>query len=48
MSELLSTREVADFLRLKERKIYDLVAREAIPHSRVSGKLLFPRAMIDE
>lgn len=48
MRELLSTKEVADFLRLKERKIYDLVARDAIPHSRVSGKLLFPRAMIDE
>jgi putative molybdopterin biosynthesis protein len=48
MRQLMSTREVADFLRLKERKIYDLVAREAIPHSRVSGKLLFPRALIDE
>lgn len=48
MRQLLNTKEVADFLRLKERKIYDLVAREAIPHSRVSGKLLFPRALIDE
>jgi putative molybdopterin biosynthesis protein len=48
MRQLMSTKEVADFLRLKERKIYDLVAREAIPHSRVSGKLLFPRALIDE
>jgi excisionase family DNA binding protein len=45
---LLGTKEVADYLRLKERKIYDLVARGAIPHSRVSGKLLFPRALIDE
>ncbi len=48
MRQLLSTKEVADYLRLKERKIYDLVAQEAIPHSRVSGKLLFPRALIDE
>lgn len=48
MQPLMSTREVADYLRLKERKIYDLVAREVIPHSRVSGKLLFPRALIDE
>ena len=48
MRELMSTKEVADHLRLKERKIYDLVAREVIPHSRVSGKLLFPRALVDE
>jgi excisionase family DNA binding protein len=48
MRELMSTREVADYLRLKERKIYDLVAQEVIPHSRVSGKLLFPRALVDE
>lgn len=48
MRQLMSTKEVADYLRLKERKIYDLVSQEAIPHSRVSGKLLFPRALIDE
>ncbi|MBL8520296.1 MAG: helix-turn-helix transcriptional regulator [Betaproteobacteria bacterium] len=48
MRPLLSTKEVADYLRLKERKVYDLVAQAAIPHSRVSGKLLFPRALVDE
>lgn len=48
MRQLMSTKEVADYLRLKERKIYDLVAHEEIPHSRVSGKILFPRALIDE
>jgi putative molybdopterin biosynthesis protein len=45
---LMSTKEVAEYLRLKERKIYDMVAREEIPHARVSGKLLFPRVLIDE
>lgn len=48
MRQLLNTKEVADYLRLKERKIYDLVAQGAIPHSRVSGKLLFPRALVDD
>ena len=48
MRQLMSTKEVADYLRLKERKIYDLVAQAAIPHSRVSGKILFPRTLIDE
>ena len=44
----MSTKEVADYLRLKERKIYDMVANAEIPHSRVSGKLLFPRTLVDE
>lgn len=46
--QLMSTKEVADYLRLKERKIYDMVAQDEIPHSRVSGKLLFPRTLVDE
>lgn len=45
--ELLTTKEVAEYLRLKERKIYDLVAGNDIPHVRVTGKLLFPRALVD-
>jgi putative molybdopterin biosynthesis protein len=45
---LMSTHEVAEYLRLRERKIYELVAQRSIPHSRVLGKLLFPRALVDE
>jgi len=44
---LMDTREVAAYLRLKERRIYDLVRERAIPHVRGSGKLLFPRDEID-
>ncbi|MCW2235698.1 helix-turn-helix transcriptional regulator [Azospirillum canadense] len=47
MVELLNTREVADYLRLKQRKIYDLVQRGDIPCTRVGGKWLFPRDQID-
>ncbi len=43
----LTTREVADLLRVKERKVYDMAAEGTIPHRRVTGKLLFPRAEID-
>ncbi len=44
----LTTREVADLLRVKERKVYDLAAAEDIPHRRVpgTGKLLFPKEEI--
>ena len=47
MRPLMTTREVADYLRLKERKIYELVRTGAIPCTRVTGKWLFPRALID-
>jgi excisionase family DNA binding protein len=45
--EFLNTQEAADYLRLKERTIYELVRRRQIPCSRVTGKLLFPRHLID-
>jgi excisionase family DNA binding protein len=44
---LLTTAEVADYLRVKERTIYDMVARQTIPFTRATGKLLFPRRLID-
>lgn len=46
MPEFLTTREVAALLRVKERKVYDLVATDAIPFRKVTGKLLFPEADI--
>lgn len=47
MRQYLTTKEVADILRLKERKIYELARSRRIPCVRITGKLLFPRAMID-
>ena len=47
MNAFLTTREVADLLRVKERKIYELVAAQAIPVSRVTGKMLFPRDLVE-
>lgn len=43
----LTTAETADYLRLKERTIYELAAKKVIPCSRVTGKLMFPRHLID-
>ncbi|MEO3431391.1 helix-turn-helix transcriptional regulator [Pelagibius sp. CAU 1746] len=43
----LTTREVAELLRVKERKVYDLASSGGIPCRRVTGKLLFPRAEIE-
>jgi excisionase family DNA binding protein len=47
MRDYLTTAEVCDYLRLKERTVYELVARRAIPCSRATGKLLFPRRLVD-
>lgn len=47
-SEYLTTRELAALLRIKERKVYDLVAGGKVPYSKTTGKLLFPRAAIDQ
>lgn len=43
----MTTAEVAAYLRVTERTVYDMVARQAIPFSRVTGKLLFPRRLVD-
>jgi putative molybdopterin biosynthesis protein len=46
-AEFLTTKELADLLRLKERKVYELAASGEVPCSRATGKLLFPRQAID-
>ncbi len=47
MSELLNTEEAADYLRLSERKLYDLVASGTVPCTKVTGRWLFPKAALD-
>lgn len=47
-SSLMNTHEVADYLRIKERKVYDLVAQRRIPCTRAAGKWLFPKDLIDQ
>jgi excisionase family DNA binding protein len=44
---LLTTSEAADYLRIKERKLYELVADGAVPCTKVTGKWLFPRSDLD-
>lgn len=46
-SHLLTTAEAADYLRLKERKLYELIADRQIPCTKVTGKWLFSRADLD-
>ena len=47
MHDLLTTEEAAAYLRLSERKLYELVANGAVPCTKVTGKWLFPKAALD-
>jgi putative molybdopterin biosynthesis protein len=44
---MMTVHEIADYLRVKERKIYDLITQKQIPCTRVTGKWLFSRHLID-
>jgi excisionase family DNA binding protein len=47
MPDLLTTDEAAAYLRLSERKLYELVAKGALPCSKATGRWLFPKAALD-
>jgi putative molybdopterin biosynthesis protein len=44
---ILSTKEVSAYLNINEKKIYQLVKDCEIPFTRVGGKLIFAREIID-
>lgn len=45
--QLLTTAEAASYLRLKERKIYEMVTEGTVPCTKVTGRWLFPKADLD-
>jgi len=45
---LFTTSEAAAYLRLKERKIYEMVAEGSVPCTKVTGRWLFPKAELDQ
>jgi putative molybdopterin biosynthesis protein len=45
--DLMTVTEVADYLRVRERTIYELVRTQRIPSCKLSGKLLFPKRLIE-
>ncbi len=47
MAELLTTEEAAEYLRLSERKLYELVAGGTLPCTKITGRWLFPKAALD-
>jgi excisionase family DNA binding protein len=45
--EMMNTREVARYLDIHEKQVYALIKTRKIPASRVTGKWLFPKSVID-
>jgi putative molybdopterin biosynthesis protein len=46
-SPYLTSDEAAAYLRIKERKLYEMAASGSVPCSKVGGKWVFPRAALD-
>jgi putative molybdopterin biosynthesis protein len=46
-AELMSTKELARYLEIHEKQVYALVKAGRIPATRVTGKWIFPRRLID-
>jgi excisionase family DNA binding protein len=48
MKTLLSTKEVAQFLDVNEKMVYSLVADKGLPATKITGKWLFPRHLVEQ
>lgn len=44
----MSVKQVASYLNLNEKKIYALVAENMIPATKITGKWMFPRELVDK
>lgn len=44
----MNVRQVARYLQLNEKKVYALVGEGKIPASKLTGKWLFPRDLVDQ
>ena len=45
---LLNTREVAHFLDINEKVVYNLIAEKGLPATKVTGKWLFPGHLVEQ
>lgn len=45
--QFMSVRQLADYIQINEKKVYSLVCEGQIPGTKVTGKWLFPRELID-
>jgi excisionase family DNA binding protein len=46
--EMMNTKEVAHYLGIHEKQVYALIKSKRIPSTRVTGKWVFPKKLIDD
>ena len=46
--EMMNTKDVAKYLGIHEKQVYALIKSKRIPSTRVTGKWVFPKKLIDE
>ncbi len=46
--EMMTTKEVAEYLNLNEKKVYALIKGGGIPCTKITGKWIFPKNLIDK
>ena len=45
--EILSAKELSRYLKINEKKIYQLVRTSTLPHTKIGGKIAFAKELID-
>ncbi len=48
MSRLFTTKEVARFLNINEKLVYGLISEKGLPASKITGKWVFPRHLVEQ
>ena len=46
--EIMNTKEVAQYLGIHEKQVYALIKSKRIPSTRVTGKWVFPKKLVDD
>ena len=47
MEKLLCTKEVAEFLGVNEKMVYTLINEKGLPATKITGKWLFPKNLVE-
>lgn len=47
LPRFMNVRQVAEYLHINEKKVYALVREDRIPGTKITGKWLFPRELVD-
>ena len=48
MRQLFSTKEVAKFLDINEKMVYSLISDKGLPATKITGKWLFPKHLVEQ